>query len=230
MGKQNSKFGKYEYSGSAAIYQPSQDQLRRTVSLVLLLLVVFLVGLATKAHADDKPTNYMMLKGGAYSPSLSHKLESFNNGNTHDWDSKTGFAGELAVGHYFLPFLAVELGGGYFESKGSLAADPGNAKLQVVPLTATAKVLLPLGPFEPYGLFGAGAYITKLHVTGTNGDFHGSTDVTYGLHAGAGFNINFTDRVFAGLEGKYLWAEPSFGGEHVRLDGFITTADIGFRF
>jgi outer membrane protein W len=230
MGKQRSRFGNYQYSGSAAIYQPSKDQLRKTVSLVLLLLVVSLVGLASKAHADEKPTNYMMIKGGAYSPSLSHKLENVNNGNTHDWDSKTGFAGELAVGHYFLPFLAVELGGGYFESKGSLAADPGDAKLKVVPVIATAKVLLPLGPFEPYGLFGAGAYITKLHVTGTSGNFHGSTEVTYGLHAGAGFNINFTDRMFAGLEGKYLWAEPSFGGEHVKLDGFISTANLGFRF
>jgi outer membrane protein W len=230
MGKQNSKFGKYEYFASAAIYQPSQEQLRRTVSLVVLLLVVFLVGLATKAHADEKPTNYVVLKGGAYSPSLSHKLKDFNNGNTEDWDSKTGWAGELAVGHYFLPFLAVELGGGYFESKGSLAAAPGDAKLKVVPLTATAKVLLPLGPFEPYGLFGAGAYITKLHVTGNNDDFHASTDITYGLHAGAGFNVNFTDHVFAGLEGKYLWAKPSFGGEHVRLDGFITTANLWFRF
>jgi hypothetical protein len=35
--------------------------------------------------------------------------------------------------------------------------------------------------------------------------------------------------MFVGLEGKYLWAEPSFGGRHIALDGFITTAVIGFR-
>jgi outer membrane protein W len=230
MGKQLRKFGSSHYFSSAAVYQPDQGQLRRTISLVLLLLAVLLIGLATRAHADEKPVNYLVFKGGIYSPSLSHDLDNFNGGSTSHLDSKTGFAGEVAVGHYFLPMLAVELGGGYFESKGSPAAEPGEAKLKVVPLVATGKVLLPLGAFEPYGLFGIGAYITRLDVDGTNGSFHGSTDVTYGLHAGAGFNINFSDRVFAGLEGKYLWAEPSFGGQHVRLDGFISTADLGFRF
>jgi opacity protein-like surface antigen len=219
-----------KYFGSAAIYQPDQGQLRRTLSLIALLLAVFLIGLATRAHAEEKPANYMVFKGGIYSPSTSHDLDNFNGGSTSHLDSKTGFAGEVAVGHYFLPMLAVELGGGYFESKGSPAAEPGEAKLKVVPLVATAKVLLPIGPFEPYGLFGAGAYITELDLNGNTGNFRGSTEITYGLHAGAGLNINFTDRVFAGVEGKYLWAEPSFGGQHVRLDGFISTADIGFRF
>ena len=230
MGKQLSSFGRSHYSVSAAVYQPDQGQLRRTLSLLILLLAVLLIGLATRAHADETPGNYLVLKGGIYSPSTSHDIENFNGGSTSHLDSKTGFAGEVAVGHYFLPFLAVELGGGYFESKGSPAAEPGEAKLKVVPVLATGKLLLPLGPFEPYGLFGIGAYITKLDVSGNAGNFQGSTDVTYGLHAGAGCNINFTKQVFAGVEGKYLWAEPSFGGQHVRLDGFVSTADLGFRF
>ena len=202
----------------------------KTTSMLFLLLAVALISTSTPASADEKPANYLVLKGGIYSPSLSHDIENFNGGSTTHLDSKTGFAGEVAVGHYFLPFLAVELGAGYFESKGSPVAEPGEAKLKVVPLVATGKALLPLGMFEPYGLFGIGAYITELDVDGNIGSFSGSTDVTYGLHAGAGFNINFSSHVFAGVEGKYLWAEPSFGGQHVRLDGFITTADIGFRF
>jgi len=180
--------------------------------------------------SPDNPSNYVLLKGGAYSPSLSHDVNNFNGGSTTHLDSKTGFAGEVAYGHYFLPFLAVELGAGYFQSKNSPVAQPGNTMLRVVPLVATGKVLLPLGIFEPYGLFGIGAYITDLDVHGNTGNFRGSTEITYGLHAGAGFNINFTKNMFAGLEGKYLWAEPSFGGQHIRLDGFLTTADIGFRF
>jgi outer membrane protein W len=145
-------------------------------------------------------------------------------------DSKTGFAGEVAVGHYFLPMLALELGAGYFQSKGSPAAVPGKMMLKVVPLVATGKVLLPLGIFEPYGLFGAGAYITGLDVSDNAGTFHGSTNVTYGLHGGAGFNINLSKSVFIGAEGKYIWAEPSFGGQDIKLNGFITTANLGFRF
>jgi outer membrane protein W len=179
---------------------------------------------------SDLPPNYVMLKGGMYSPSMRFDLDRFNNGNRTELDSKTGFSGEVAFGHYFLPMLAVEIGGGYFESEGSPAAGLGKAKLQVVPLIATGKVFLPLGIFEPYGLGGIGAYITDLEVDGSVNNLHGSTEVTYGFHAGAGFNINFSKSMFAGLEGKYLWAEPSFGGQHIKLDGFITTANIGFRF
>jgi outer membrane protein W len=188
------------------------------------------------ATSQESTSNYILLKGGMYSPSMSFDIDnaigtntSVNNGRVR-MDSKTGFAGEVALGHYFLPMLAVELGGGYFESKGSPAALAGETKLRVVPLIATAKVFLPLGIFEPFGLAGIGAYITDLDVRINNGSSHSSTEVTYGFHAGAGFNINFTKQMFAGLEGKYLWAEPSFGGDHVKLDGFVTTANLGFRF
>ncbi len=180
--------------------------------------------------ADAKPANYVLLKGGMYSPSSTFDLDNFNAGSRTHFDSKSGFAGEVAIGHYFLPIFAVELGAGYFESKGSPAAQAGDTKLRVIPMIATAKVLLPLGVFEPYGLAGIGAYFTDLNVSGNTSDFRGSTEVTYGFHAGAGFNINLHNHMFLGLEGKYLWAEPSFGGQHVKLDGFVTTADIGIRF
>jgi len=222
----------------------------KKISLLFLALAVTLIGTTSPASAEDntatekpaaekpateKPSNYVVLKGGMYSPSMNFDIDNaaggavINDGKIHI-DGKTGFAGEVAFGHYFLPMLAIELGGGYFQSKGSAAAQPGETMLKVVPLIATAKVFLPLGVFEPYGLAGIGAYITDLDVSGNSGDFHGSTEITYGFHAGAGFNINFTDKMFAGLEGKYIWAEPSFGGDHVKLDGFITTANIGYRF
>ena len=31
-------------------------------------------------------------------------------------------------------------------------------------------------------------------------------------------------------EGRYLWANPSFDGEHIKLNGFTTTANLGLRF
>lgn len=185
---------------------------------------------AAEEPTTDKPANYVALKAGIYSPSGTFDLDNFNGGQRTHFDSKTGFNGEIAIGHYFLPFLALELGAGYFESKGSPAAEPGEIKLKVVPLIATGKVFIPLGMFEPYGLFGVGAYITDLDVSGNSDDFRGSTKITYGLHAGAGFNINVTDNVFLGVEGKYLWAKPSFGGQDIKLNGFTTTANLGLRF
>lgn len=205
-------------------------------SKVCLFLAVASLSIASLASAaGEAPSNYVLLKGGMYSPSMSFDIDhavgdaQIIDGKVHV-DSKSGFAGEVALGHYFMPMLAVELGAGYFQSKGHPATTAGNTRLKVVPLIATAKVFLPLGVFEPYGLAGIGAYITDMEIDGDISSYNGSTEVTYGFHAGAGFNINFTSTMFAGLEGKYLWAEPSFGGQHIQLDGFITSANLGFRF
>ena len=198
--------------------------------MLFLILTVALIGITSAFAEEILPANYVVLKGGMYSPSNSFDIGNINDGNKTSFDSKTGFAGEVAIGHYFLPVLAVELGAGYFETNGSASAQPGETKLKVMPLIATGKVFLPLGVFEPYGLAGIGAYISDLEFDGTTSNFQGSTEVTYGFHAGAGFNINFNKDVFAGLEGKYIWVEPSFGGQHIPLDGFIMTANVGLRF
>jgi opacity protein-like surface antigen len=208
----------------------NKEEIMKTVSAMTMVVISALIGICSPVHAEDKPANYLVVKGGMYSPSGTFDLNNFNGGSRTHFDSKTGFNGEIAIGHYLLPVLAVELGAGYFESNGSPAAQPGETKLKVVPLVATAKAFLPLGIVEPFGLFGVGAYVTQLDVKGNTGNFQGSSEVTYGLHAGAGFNINVTDSVFVGLEGKYLWARPSFGGQDIKLNGFITTANLGIRF
>lgn len=202
----------------------------RIETVLITLLATAALGIASIASAADTPADYVALKAGVYSPTASHDIDTFNAGNRTHLDSKTGFAGEVAFGHYILPMVALELGAGYFESKGSPAAPPGELKLKVVPLVATGKVLLPLGPLEPYGLFGIGAYVTSLDVSNNTSSMQSSTEVTYGLHAGAGLNINLQENLFFGVEGKYLWAEPSFGGQHLKLDGFIANAVVGFRY
>lgn len=211
-----------------------------TKNSLFVVLAAVLIGITANASGEEqaagampekeKPANYVVLKGGIYSPSMSYELDTFNGGNRRHLDNKTGFTGELAFGHYFLPIFALELGAGYFESKGSPAAQSGETKLKVVPVTASGKILLPIGPVEPYGMFGIGAYFTKLDVSGNIYNFSSSSKITGGLHAGAGININITGNIFLGVEGRYLWTRPSFGGQDVKMDGFHTTADIGFRF
>ena len=41
---------------------------------------------------------------------------------------------------------------------------------------------------------------------------------------------NSTEALFLGLEGRYLWAKPSIGGQDIKLDGFTTMVNLGFRF
>lgn len=196
----------------------------KTVFALFLVLTVALVGIAPSVSLAEYPPNYVVLKGGLYSPSEDFDLQGqhFN----HD----DGFVAEIAYGRYFMPMFALELGAGYFESEASSAVPAGETKFKVVPLTLTGKVLFPIGAIEPYGEFGIGGYITETETSGTLNEALDSTESVFGLHAGAGVNFNITQNIFLGVEGRYLWAKPSWGGTDIKLDGFTVTADLGFRF
>lgn len=55
-------------------------------------------------------------------------------------------------------------------------------------------------------------------------------------------NVNITQRAFVGVEGRYVWANPSFSGQKIKLNdteyalngfklnGFTTTLALGFSF
>ena len=202
----------------------SEEKMMKTAFALFLVSAVALIGVPSPASAVEYPANYMVLKGGLYSPSDDFDL----NGRRFNHDD--GFVAEIAGGHYFVPMFAMEMGIGYFESKASPAVPPGETKFKVVPLTVTAKVLFPFGPVEPYGEFGIGGYITKAEGSETDNTFVGSTKAVFGLHAGGGVNFNITPAVFLGVEGRYLWARPSWGGQDIKLDGFTVTGNLGFRF
>ncbi len=205
--------------------------MKTTTRGTLIVLVIVVIGFCPAAYAADKHSNYLVLKGGVYSPSENYNLNNFNGGNTTTLDSRTGFNGEIAVGGYLIPeILALELGVGYFDSKGSPDAEPGNTRLKAVPVLLTAKGFIPIGFLELYGEFGLGAYITELEVSGNTGSFSSQSKITYGVHAGAGFNIDLSSSMFIGMEGRYLRAKPDFGGQPVELNGFTATIDLGFRY
>jgi len=201
-----------------------EGKMMKPVFALFIVLTVALVGIAPSVSLAENPSNYLVLKGGLYSPSDDFNLEGqqFN----HD----DGFVAEIAYGRYFMPMFALELGAGYFESEASPATPPGETKFKVIPVTLTGKVLFPIGPVEPYGEFGIGGYFADADVSGTPSNFSGSTESVFGLHAGAGVNFNITPTVFLGVEGRYLWAKPSWGGTDIKLDGFTATGNLGFRF
>jgi opacity protein-like surface antigen len=202
---------------------------KQIFALFALLVAAVAVHAPSVAFAEPLP-DYVVFKGGYYSPNQDYSVNDFNTaGARSDLESKKGFDGEIAFGHYLAPIFGFEFGAGYFESKSSPAIEPGEMKLKVVPVQLSAKLFLPLGFFEPYGEFGIGAYFTKLEVNGNLGNFNGSSKVTYGLHGGVGFNLNFTDAFFLGLEGRYIKAKPEYGGQPIKLDGYTATLNLGFR-
>ncbi len=209
------------YSGKHALILP-----------ILFSLAIALPASFAAAAENEKYDDYVVLKGGYYFPSPSrYSLNEFEEpGTRSDLESKKGFDGEIAIGHYFVPIFGIEFGAGYFESKAAPPANPGQSRLKVVPVQLSGKLFLPLGPLEPYAEAGLGAYFTKLEVQGNLGSFSGESKVTYGSHFGAGLNVNLTDTFFIGLEGRYLRAKPEFGGQPVRLNGYTATLNLGFRY
>ena len=212
---------------------------------MFLVVTIGMVGLGPgPANAQDRD-NYVMLKGGVYSPSSTFNLGNIDLETTFEGDTKTGVDGEIAIGRYFLPTLALELGLGFFKGTGSFAGEtptspPGQVDFNVVPLIISAKALIPVGSVDPYGEFGIGAYFTDFNVNDDLNTFSGNT--TFGIHAGAGMNVYLSRRVFLGLEGRYVWADPTFGGQTITingagytlndfdLNGFTTTLGLGYSF
>jgi len=202
---------------------------KRIFALFVLLAAAVAVHSPVVALAEPL-SDYVVFKGGYYSPNQDYSLNDFNTGGARsDLYSKKGGDVEIAFGHYLAPIFGLEFGVGYFESKSSPAIEPGKIRLKVVPVQLSAKLFLPLGVFEPYGEIGIGAYFTKLELNGNLGNFSGSSEITYGYHGGVGFNINFTDAFFLGLEGRYIKAKPEYGGQPIKLDGYTATLNLGFR-
>jgi outer membrane protein W len=217
----------------------------KTKRALFLLIVFGLAGLAPQSSGAERLGSYLALKGGIYSPSASFDLGNVDVEAAFKGDAKSGVDGELAFGHFFLPTFALELGAGYFKAKGSFDATGATGThhrldFNVIPIIVSAKAFIPAGPVDPYGELGIGAYITDFTVNDNTSTFSGTT--TFGAHAGAGLNINFSPHAFIGVEGRYVWANPSFGDQKIKLNdteytlngfklnGFTTTLALGYSF
>ena len=189
------------------------------------------LGLSFPAQAQYRLPNYVVVKGGIYSPQ-TNDLDSFN----------TGFNGEAAFGHYFHKNWAIEAGGGSFETKGRkdllLTSDssPKSVRFTVVPLTVAFKGLIPVDKFEFYGIGGVGAYFLSTDLdrsdnSGRHRDSDTDSETLFGGFLGLGATFNFTPRFFVGVEGKYLWTTTATViNADTNLNGIQATANIGFRF
>ncbi len=180
-------------------------------------VVLFLFFLLPINSWGEEKKNYIVLKGGTYTFMDSLKDANFS----------TGFDAELAYGHYVLSNLVLEGAAGYVHD--GVNKGYGN-DIKVIPVTLTAKVVLPLARIEPFVGAGIGLYFTK---------FHGKVEETVtdvsktlaGGHVAAGSYYNISSSLFAGVEGKYVVTEEAdFGRLRTSLNGFSVTANVGCRF
>ena len=165
---------------------------------------------------------YAMLKLGEYLPETSD-LSNQNMGN--------GFAGQVAFGYYPIPYVAVEGGVGYFESKGNVSGV--DRKFNAWPFEISGRLVLPISFLEPYLLAGGGAYFTRAEIGNVGRD-----SVQFGYFGGGGLNFNLGKTYFVGIEAKYLVLKipiavaTPFGTNSestINFDGAMVTGDFGIR-
>ena len=193
---------------------------RARAIFVLIITLVFLLPISA---AGQEKRDYIIGKGGVYSPT----------GGLDDLNFGEGFNGEVAWGHYFSPNFALELGAGFFKSD----------DVTVVPLVATGKAIYPTGNWELFAEVGMGAYFANFKGTFNYppvGNIQiNDESVVFGVTLGFGVNYNITEEFFLGIEGKYLaTTDADFSGTPVGgtarletdLNGVIVTAVFGFRF
>jgi opacity protein-like surface antigen len=189
------------------------------------------LGLSFPAQAQNKMSNYVVVKGGIYSP---------QTGDLNGFD--TGFNGEVAFGRYFGKNLVIEGSTGNFETSGKkdlfLTSDssPTTVHFRVVPLTLAFKGLIPADKFEFYGMGGVGAYFLETDIDRSDNsrrryDSDTDSETLFGGFLGLGATFNIAPRFFVGAEGKYLWTTTAtvINGK-TNLNGILATLNFGFRF
>jgi opacity protein-like surface antigen len=208
----------------------------RLLSVCIVCLVVLLL-VPTSGSAQER-SNAVVLKGGAFFPT--------DDLDDNEFDS--GFNGEVAYEHRFNPNFALAAGLGLYHTESDVS-DPGfdmDTKLTVVPMTVTAKGIIPTGAVEFYGGGGLGLYFASVEsdvrLFGYSFDLE-DQDAVLGAHLLAGLTIPVSEIVFLGVEGRYIWTDDAefedsdvsgpyivFLDGETNLNGFALAFNVGFRF
>jgi opacity protein-like surface antigen len=202
----------------------------RKLSIAAGLAIAF----APAARAIEPVYDYADLRVGVFLPQGS-SVRDFGSGPDL----------ELAVGRAFLPYLAGEFSIGYASAEtdphvmryygSSSTAYPAiemREGYQLVPITLTAKAILPAGSIEPWIGAGAGVAWTRIYQdpTGSQSTLSQSETV-FEYHAGAGVDVQLGKRWHAGVDFRYAFAKVKwFTESDVALDGLRVTAAFGTRF
>jgi opacity protein-like surface antigen len=213
----------------------------RKVIASVSLAVFFITCVLTNAPvfaAEQARLNYVVVKTGIYNP--TGDLDNFD----------TGLNIEGVFGRYFHKNFALEGGIGLFGTKAEYSGTSAllgtyteENKIAAIPLTVTAKGLLPLDKLELYAGAGLGVYLASADAelrTSNLGNFTlDDNDIVFGLHLTAGGIYNITERFFFGIDTKYLSTEEaSFKGTALGqtytiksdLTGYTVNGLFGYRF
>jgi hypothetical protein len=183
--------------------------MRKHVTMAVMVVILGVMLAVVPASAQDVVGGYAVLKGGYFSPTGDFESTSMK-GNSY-WDIAGGFDWS---------YFGAELGVGYLQSQ--------NSKIDVyaIPIVLSGKLQFPISFFVPYVKAGVGSYFTNgSSRTGQGTD----STVDWGYQGGGGIDFRLGPLIL-GVEAKYVAVTASLKMGDVKLDGVITTGNIGFRF
>ena len=179
----------------------------------------------------------LYVAGQEYQSFIALKIGTYNpTGDLDDSGFDSGTGGEFVWGIYYFENFSTEFGVGYFASDLSISSIVSGfgqveqkADVAALPFFLSLKGHIPFVVGEIYGGAGidfiiAGVDFTIKTPLGTAS----FTDANYifGGHIMVGLNFNITERLFIGVEGKYLVTTDASFSDTNR--GLIWTADINF--
>ena len=137
--------------------------MNRSIILFWGLIFLLVVSLPVMSFAEDRTGSYIVIKPGAYFPT----------NNLHDKGFDNSFTGEIAVGTYYSPNLALEAGTGYFQTEATRNGLGFTEKdtIWAVPILITVKGVFPLSGAELYAGGGGGVYFTQVNAKKGSNDF-----------------------------------------------------------
>ena len=143
-------------------------------------------------------------------------------------DLDDGLLAELAFGRKFLPFLGLELFGGYLWSEEDIGGSV-DAELWGSSFGVNAKVFIPIPIVEPYAGVGIGGWWLNLELDTPLGDTE-DDDLVFGGSIFVGAHVKLGP-VFAGVEGRYVQTEDAdVFGDDIALKGWAALASVGVEF
>jgi hypothetical protein len=189
-----------------------EDVMRKHVITGVMVVILGVMLAVVPASAEEEEMNsYAVFKGGYFSPTSGGFENKSMDGNTYF---------EIAGGRDFKRFFGVEVGLGYLQAQNS------QVDVYAIPVLLSGKAQFPISFFVPYLKAGGGAY----YLSGTSRTGQGS-DSTWALGYQGGGGIDFRlGPLILGVEAKYLGVDASLKMGDVKLEGVVTTVNIGGRF
>jgi len=182
-----------------------------------MLFIFVLLALGSASAVEAASGTYVALKGGLFLPngqggSVASSEDGFSS-------FSTGYNVEVAAGFRPESYAALELGSGYYATSLDVAnlQIPSATRIDAyaVPITLTAKGILPLGELEFFAGAGLGYWFGQLHFK--NAGIVGGAAQVKDVNAGAlgyqvlgGADYRVSEAVNLGVEAKWVFAKPEF--------------------